>query len=313
MKCDVVIPVYNSPDWLELCVDAAVLSDQSNIIKKIHLIDDCSGDDTKKLIKKLCEKYDKVECVQNNCNLGFVKTCNKGMTLCSAEYILLLNSDCLLAYDTVARLIKALESHPGTGLVSPLSNNAANLSIPIPDKSDYLAIDKLLSELEDIKYPACTIVGNCLLITKACYDAVGGLDEAYGMGYGEETDYQFKAQKAGYEAIIAGNAYVFHKSQVSFGNSEKLSEQKLKNRDLFFSRWGNEYYALLDEYQHNDPVVAANRHIHENYSRLKTMSASNEHAKMVSRVNELDHKYLNHTSTPPKSLLKRILSLFKNS
>ena len=287
-RCDVIIPVYNSPEWLDLCVEAAMISDCSREIRRIILIDDCSNDETKALIQQLCGRYERVVLLENETNLGFVKTCNRGMKYSTADYMLLLNSDCFLAKDTVARLIRMLEKHPDVGLICPLSNNAANLSIPIPEAASYVQVDRLLSELPDQEYQACTVVGNCLMISRACYEGTGGLDEAFGMGYGEETDYQFRAAHAGFGALIAGNAYVFHKSRVSFGSSEALNAHRKKNQDLFFSRWGEEYRKLMLDYQKNDPAKAAQRYMAENADRMKQLDTEPFCQGFLERVKVLD-------------------------
>lgn len=306
--CDVIIPVYNSPEWLELCVEAAIVSDKSNVINKVILVDDCSKKETLSLIERLCQKYDKVISVCNSENMGFVKSCNLGMKRCTENYIMLLNSDCLLANDSTARMIKILQENPKAGLICPLSNNAANLSISIPSMTNYVQIDQLFRELPDKVYPACTIVGNCMLITKTCYNAVGGLDEAFGMGYGEETDYQFRAAAAGFDAIVAGNVYVFHKSQVSFGNREKISEQKERNRELFFSRWGKEYNRLMKAYMHNDPAMDAKIYLQKNLDRVRHLQIVPFSAEFLDRVSKVNGEDI-LVETP--SLFKRIAEKYK--
>lgn len=287
-KCDIIVPVYNSPEWLALCIEAAIASDRSEAIGEILLVDDCSGAETKALIDRLCTQYERVACIHNEQNLGFVKSCNRGMKLSKSDYIMLLNSDCLLADDTTARLIRTLEKYKEAGLISPLSNNAANLSIQIPPDTNYVQVDRTLARLPNERYPACTIVGNCMIITRDCYGAVGGLDEAFGMGYGEETDYQFRAVEAGFDALIAGNVYVFHKSQVSFGNSEVLNERKKKNRDLFFSRWGSAYQKLLPEYEKHDPAKIAERYLNENAHGLRECGIDPFTPEFMNWVNRVD-------------------------
>ena len=283
-KCDIVVPVYNSPVWLTLCIEAAIVSDRSDAIGQILLVDDCSGTETRELIDRLCMQYERVNCVHNEQNLGFVKSCNRGMSLTKSDYIMLLNSDCLLADDTTARLIKTLEKYKTAGLISPLSNNAANLSISIPLNTNYIQVDRILSYLPDERYPACTVVGNCMIITRDCYETVGGLDEAFGMGYGEETDYQFRAAEAGFDALVAGNVYVFHKSQVSFGNSKVLNERKKKNRDLFFTRWGTAYQNLLSEYEKHDPAKIAECYLNKNAEGIRTCEIDPFTSEFMNRV-----------------------------
>ena len=298
-KCDIVVPVYNSPEWLTLCIEAAIVSDRSEAIGQILLVDDCSGTETRELIDRLCMQYERVNCVHNEQNLGFVKSCNRGMSLTKSDYIMLLNSDCLLADDTTARLIKTLEKYKTAGLISPLSNNAANLSISIPLNTNYIQVDRILSYLPDDRYPACTVVGNCIIITRGCYETVGGLDEAFGMGYGEETDYQFRAAKAGFDALVAGNVYVFHKSQVSFGNSKVLNERKKKNRDLFFTRWGTAYQNLLSEYEKHDPAKIAECYLNKNAEGIRTCEIDPFTPDFMNRVKHIDTEQQNSDNSIP--------------
>ena len=133
----------------------------------------------------------------------------------------------------------------------------------------YMQMDKLLErKFSGMCFDACTVVGNCLLITRECLDKTGYLDEAYGTGYGEETDYQFKAMKHGFEAKVAIDTYVFHKSEVSFGTSKEKQEKLNKNRQLFFSRWGEEYNRLMEKYIKNDPIKYINDNITEKDKKL---------------------------------------------
>lgn len=307
-QCDIIIPVYNSPEWLELCVEAAIRSDISCAIRQIILVDDCSDENTQHTIQSLCAQYKQVISIRNTENLGFIKTCNRGMKLCKSDAIMLLNSDCLLAVDTTARLLLALEKEPDVGLICPLSNNAANLSVLIPPQANYVQVDQMLSELPNTRYQACTVVGNCLVITRECYEAVGGLDEAFGMGYGEETDYQFRADAAGFKAVVAGNAYVFHKSQVSFGNSEKLSEQKRKNRELFFERWGKEYSLLMKEYVKHDPAKVAASYVTKHSGKLVELNTGLFDQAFLDRVDRIDRK---ENATPQLSAAEKCKELIK--
>lgn len=305
--CDIVIPVYNSPDWLMLCVKAAIMSDKSECIRKIILVDDCSNEDTKKCLKKLNALYYNIELLENKQNLGFVKTCNKGMKHTVSEYIMLLNSDCLLAEDTTYKLIKHMKHNKEIGLICPLSNNAANLSIDIPKNFNYIKFDKLLeAKFNEKNFPACTIVGNCMIISRACYEKIGGLDESYGMGYGEETDYQFKAAENNFKAIVAIDTFVFHKSQMSFGDGEVLNERKQKNLQLFLSRWGYEYQECLKEYTKNDPVKYVLSHLKtEDYKKFYYYKSNIFSQTFIKEVINLDRKY------NQKEIKKEIIKITK--
>ena len=255
-KCDVIIPVYNAPDWVKLCVYSLMKNSSLSSLNKIYLMNDNSNQQTLCTLNALRNKYGScIEVITNETNLGFVKNCNKALNMTDADYVLLLNSDCLISSHTIEKLIFHLENDPQIGLICPISSNAANLTLPIFEGFSYTQMDYLLEKkFKGISFDACTVVGNCLMITRDCLNKVGLLDEIYGMGYGEETDYQFKAMEKGFKAKVAIDTYVFHKAEVSFGNSKEKKMKLEKNRKIFFDRWGEKYAKLSKEYEKNDPI-----------------------------------------------------------
>ena len=261
-KCDIIVPIYNSPEWVKLCIYSLIKNTPKECINKIILMNDNSDSLTCNCIKNLEEKYKKeynIIVSKNEKNLGFIKNVNKGFDLSDAEYVLLLNTDCLVSKNTIPKLIEHMEKNKKIGLICPISSNAANLSLDIFKNYSYMQMNELLEEnFKGINFDACTVVGNCLMITRDCIEKVGYLDEIYGMGYGDETDYQFKAHEKGFEAKVAIDTYVFHKSEVSFGTSPEKQARLEHNRKIFFDRWGKEYNEKMSVYVKNDPIKYIN-------------------------------------------------------
>lgn len=254
-KCDVIIPVYKSPEWVKLCVYSLFKNTKADYLENVYLINDCLDDYTINCLKNLEEKYSKIKIIQNEENLGFVKTCNKGLKMSKADYVLLLNTDCIITKNTISKLMNHCEANKNIGLICPISSNAANLSLEMFEGFSFMDMNDLLErKFKGKLFDACTVVGNCLMISKQCIDKVGYLDEIYGTGYGEETDYQFKAMECGFEAKVAIDTYVFHKSEASFGTSKEKQEKQQKNAKIFFDRWGEKYNALMEKYRENDPI-----------------------------------------------------------
>ena len=254
-KCDVIIPIYNSPEWLKMCVYALYKNTPEEYLGKVILMNDNSDELTENCIENLKRKYKSVEVYKNETNLGFIKNVNRGMDKTTADYILLLNTDCMLSKNTIPKLMEHVEKKEKIGLICPISSNAANLSYDIPENYSYMQVDELFyKNFKGMNFDACTVVGNCLLISRKCMEKTGHLDEIYGMGYGDETDYQFKAHEQGFEAKVAIDTYVYHKSEVSFGTSPEKQKRLDHNRKIFFDRWGEQYYKKLEEYQKNDPI-----------------------------------------------------------
>jgi len=255
-KCDVILPIHNAPEYVELCMYALFKNTEETTLGKVYLINDKSDEFTENLLLNLKKKYaGKVILVNNESNLGFVKSVNKGLKLATSDYILLLNSDCFIANKTIEKLIQHVNNNEKIGLICPISNNSANISLDMFPGFSYIKMDKLLeNKFRGMSMDACTVVGNCLMITKRCIKETGYLDEIYGIGYGEESDYQMKAMQKGFEAKVAIDTYVFHKSKKSFNDNSSSNLLRKNNLKLFLDRWGNEYHKLLSKYKENDPI-----------------------------------------------------------
>jgi GT2 family glycosyltransferase/glycosyltransferase involved in cell wall biosynthesis len=264
MKCDVIIPVYNAPEWVKLCVRSLVAQTPDDCLNKIILIDDASNAFTKDLLNDLAKEYKKIVLVRNDVNSGIVISINRGLSLTEAPYILLLNSDCLITKDTIPKLIAHAMQQDNVGLVSPVSNNSPIVSLEMVPGYSFIDMNDLVGRLfPGISFPACTIVGNCLLLTRTCFEQTGLFDLYWGRGYGEESDYQFRTMQKGFEARIAIDTYVYHKCHASFAEDPELASLRQKQHQLFMGKWGKEYRALYEQYSTNDPIDFMRENIRE--------------------------------------------------
>lgn len=262
-KVDVIIPIYNSLDWLKLCVESIFKNTNYDILGTVYLLDDCSREETVNYLKEVERKYgDFVKYIRNDTNLGFVKTCNKGLKLSTSSYALLLNTDCLVSANAIEKMANAMNKNKKIGLLCPISSVAANLSYPIPLGLNFMQVNEVFEKQFSGKtFDACTVVGNCLMISRECINKVGYLDEIFGKGYTEETDYQFKAHEKGFLAKVLIDTYVYHQCRVSFGESEEQLAIREEHLKIFFERWHDEYDKKYAKYVKNDPIVYINNNV----------------------------------------------------
>ena len=169
--------------------------------------------------------------VENQNNLGFVRSVNRGLSLRQGRAVVLLNSDAEVFGDWLDRLVAHAEAaetegRPPVGSVTPLSSNATICSYPKFNANNAMALEiprpdldqaaKALNRGRSVEVP--TGVGFCMYMTAAALDAVGTLDAvAFGKGYGEENDWCMRARKAGFSNLLAEDVYVYHAGQISFG------------------------------------------------------------------------------------------------
>jgi glycosyltransferase involved in cell wall biosynthesis len=90
-KISVVMPVYNGAKFMKSTI--AQIKAQTFTDFKCYLIDDCSGDDSVKIIEKNIKGDDRFVLIKNQKNLGKPETLNKGLSMAQGEYILMLDDD----------------------------------------------------------------------------------------------------------------------------------------------------------------------------------------------------------------------------
>ena len=193
---------------------------------------------------------------RNEHNLGFVRSINQALhgAVTSGHDILLLNSDTVIFPGAVAEVRRVAYLDPMIGFVSPRSNNATICSLPHPSVfrhqppfEAYANCSKLAKYLPDYHY-APTAVGFCLYIKVAILQEFGVFDEAYGQGYNEENDLIMRANRAGYRAVLANHAFVYHVGESSFsiaGTTKELLERK--NAQILKDRYP-EYLVGVESY-----------------------------------------------------------------
>ena len=92
---DIVIPSYNSEGSIEkLIYEIEFYSINLPLkINKIIVVNDCSTDDTEKILKKISKKNSLLTIINNKTNLGQVKATLKGIEYSNSEYIITLDDD----------------------------------------------------------------------------------------------------------------------------------------------------------------------------------------------------------------------------
>lgn len=137
-RVDVVVPCYNYGRFLPRCVHS-VLS-QHGVNPRILIIDDASQDNSSDVAMELSLRYEEIELRSHQTNKGHIATYNEGLLeWSSADYLVLLSADDMLAPGALDRAVRIMEADRGIGMVYGRTfhfREEAQLSeIPI-DKTD---------------------------------------------------------------------------------------------------------------------------------------------------------------------------------
>ena len=235
-KISVIVPIYNALDALKVLL-ASLLKNFNFELGEILLINDYSNQETSEYLTQFVNEHSKFKLFNNEKNLGFVKTCNKGMQLASGDIIVLLNSDTEIPSNFCEQIIKCFESDSKIGIASPISSHSWLFYIPLPKNYSLEKMNSKLRQKHKCSYPLIHAAeGFCFCIRKKVIEKQGYLDEIYGKGYKEEVDFAYRAISNGWKNVLIDNLYVYHKRHASFGVEQR--EILLKQNDTVYrQRW----------------------------------------------------------------------------
>ena len=223
----IVIVAADSGAGVRECMARALAS---TVPVEIVLVDNASRDGVPQAIAREHASDDRVRVVFNDANLGFGPAVNRGAKLAHGDALLVLNPDCMLEPDTLARLLEAWRAHPRAGVIGAVVCHENGEPDPASRRRDPLLRRALMTmtgmakrEASDPKYAGVNVPGPMpdgvaevenvsgalLLLPRAVFDKLGGFDEGYFL-HCEDLDICRRARDAGFEVLLAGDVRVLH-------------------------------------------------------------------------------------------------------
>ena len=117
-KISVIIPVYNTEAYLNRCLESVVNQTYNNL--EIVCVNDCSTDNSVKILKSYAEKDSRIKIVSNIKNLGLYHARLEGFQRATGEYIAFLDSDDYISLDYYRCLICEAEEQNADVVISKI-------------------------------------------------------------------------------------------------------------------------------------------------------------------------------------------------
>lgn len=105
-KITIVVPCYNVEKYLKRCLDSLCNQTYTNI--EVIMVEDCSTDGTKEIVKRYEERYDNFRAIYNEKNGGLGHARNVGIAATRTKYIGFLDSDDWLPENFLSEMYDAL-------------------------------------------------------------------------------------------------------------------------------------------------------------------------------------------------------------
>ncbi len=217
----VIIPNYNGQRFLPTVLQA--LQAQTFRDFEVILVDDASSDNSVAWVEA---NFPAVRLLVNRRNLGFVKSCNAAVDAAHGHFVVLLNNDTEPEPTWLAELTQVICANPQAAIFASklLLFDQRN---QIHTTGDLLGQDGIprnrgVWENDQGQYDqGGEIFSGCgggSAYRKTVWQQLGGFDEEFWM-YLEDADFGFRAQLAGWSAVFAPKARVYHHLSATGGGT----------------------------------------------------------------------------------------------
>lgn len=238
----IVIVTYNNLHLTRACLDSVErYSNEHNV--EIIIVDNASHDGTREFLKSCADSNSKYRVILNAENKGFAAANNQGLKIAGGDYLVMLNNDTEVSPGWLQTLLQHFQLNPDLGLIGPVTNNIGNeakISLRYKNAAEMWrkARTYTLHHMGEL-LPIRVLAFFCVMMPRHIYEAVGPLDEKFGLGFFEDDDYCRRIEQAGWQLGCAEDVFIHHHLSASFSKLGAGRQQLLeKNRQLYEAKWG---------------------------------------------------------------------------
>lgn len=234
----VIILNWNGRTYLDDCLNS--LNAQKFRDFEVVLVENGSLDGSAEYVRK---QFPWVRLLALSQNTGFAEGNNRGLNEASGEFIVTLNNDTKVEPEFLEELLKPALEHPRVGMVAPKMLNFIDRgridSVGIEATTAGMGLNRGVGEQDNGQFDVSTTVfGPCAgaaLYRKQMLNEIGFFDSDF-FAYYEDLDLAWRGRMAGWEAITAPLAVVYHVHSASSGRMTPFTIYQVQR---------NKWYVLL--------------------------------------------------------------------
>jgi len=234
MKAEVIVLTYGNEDLTTRCFESLRKHTQGY---RLIWVDNGSGPDSIDAVLTEARSNPGMIPIWLPTNIGFVQGTNVALKALldvyetKAEYIVLLNNDVVVTDGWLDRMIKVFERDTHVKAVGPITSecsswqsfsNARSIlpQFQVPAGFERLGTDKRAERLaycyDELSAKCNMLAFFCTVFKTSVFRELGLLDEAFGIGYGDDDDLCKRMRDAKMKLAVSMGTYVFHNHQSTF-------------------------------------------------------------------------------------------------
>lgn len=230
----VLIPNYNGRILLERFLPSVYASLKfAQVEYEFIIVDDCSSDSS---VEFLQTHYPSIHIIQNKSNLGFSRTCNKGIMMANGDKLLLLNSDIQLTPEYIKICLDNFtERNTFAVMGQAIDDSCKPQTTGILYKQRIFSVKKYANHSS--KETHFVSGANSLYDTQKLKQ-LKGFNPIFSPYYFEDDDLSFRAMQKGWKSYFIKEAVCYHLGSSTINSAAKKRKIKriyFRNKLIFNS------------------------------------------------------------------------------
>ncbi|MGA8195523.1 MAG: glycosyltransferase [Acetobacteraceae bacterium] len=208
---------------------------------ELILVDSGSSDETRDIDRYVVGAH----VLRFDANIGYLRGCNAALQLTSADVVLYLNNDVLLASDAVGAALRRLRSNPRVGAVGGkvvrchgVLQEAGCIVWRDGSTSGYLRDQSPLVPEANFVRTVDFCSGVFLMVRGDLVRRLEGFDDSFAPAYYEDADLCVRIAQAGHDVLYDPSVIVFHHEYGSADGAGTPAAHMERNRGVFARKHG---------------------------------------------------------------------------
>jgi GT2 family glycosyltransferase len=250
MSVDLTISIVNTNNRDLLCECLrSVFENTRRTSLEVYVVDNVCTDGSAGMVRA---EFPQAKLIVNERRLRFCANHNQALRRGQGRYLLILNEDTVVPPGAFDTLVEFMDATPGAGIAGATILNP-NGTVQVSHKgfptlfSSLMLATTLSRFLHEGLYPNNPVPENgrpivvdwmsgaCLLIRRETMDEIGLLDEQF-LIYAEETDWCYRAKKAGWEVYYLPAVEILHWGGQSTSQQRARRRFRINRSNLLFFR-----------------------------------------------------------------------------
>ena len=225
MDVSIIIVGWNGSDLVQSCL-RSVYEQTKGVTFEVVYVDNASEE---RNVEMVTTEFPAVRVLRNEKNLGFTRGSNQGIEASEGRYVLLLNSDTIVLDNAIAKMVEFADAHPEAGVVGCkvfhpdgslqrtcfMYPSILNMCLSSTYLYKFFRRSRFFGremmtwwDFDDVRQVQA-VCGCCSLVRREAIGQVGLMNEMY-FFYGDESDWCYRFEKAGWKNMFMPHAKIIH-------------------------------------------------------------------------------------------------------